>query len=300
MCIMMGFSRFLVACLPEVYVTLGEKVAACAINDAVDMDVLFAISFRRGHIFTLTEEAMALFANYHDEEVLKFRKTELFDDNKSMIKSKSIGIVLRVAAVQCALRHSLNALLDASSEEVIAPEASEIEDADVAENVADTERTSFALLEEDDSNKVHVDTALVSINHDDIQRAITIVKYSVNCLFELVNSTNNAIRKSAKRCLEMPDVENIDMDFLIHHKNKVQKLYSDATNYEISTSTITKNHVYPQIGAKPTSKDAWKFLRGLENHGIGKLTERNEKFVLTNPENIQSAEKLANFRALGL
>ena len=90
------------------------------------------------------------------------------------------------------------------------------------------------------------------------------------------------------------------MDFLIHHKNKVQKLYSDATNYEISTSTITKNHVYPQIGAKPTSKDAWKFLRGLENHGIGKLTERNEKFVLTNPENIQSAEKLANFRALGL
>ena len=175
-------------------------------HDAVDMDVLFATmynSFRRGHIFTLTEEAMALFANYHDEEVLKFRKTELFDDNKSMIKSKSIGIVLRVAAVQCALRHSLNALLDASSEEVIAPEASEIEDADVAENVADTERTSFALLEEDDSNKVHVDTALVSINHDDIQRAITIVKYSVNCLFELVNSTNNAIRKSAKKCLEM-------------------------------------------------------------------------------------------------
>ena len=50
---------------------------------------------------------MDVFKDFHDNDALAFRMNDVFDDTKSMIKSKSLGQVLRIAGIQCALRLSL-------------------------------------------------------------------------------------------------------------------------------------------------------------------------------------------------
>ena len=140
-----------------------------------------------------------------------------------MIISKSIGNVLRVAGVQCALRIALEAFRK--------------------DKIIDTEDLRIQLI--------------------DKERAIVIVKYSVECLISLIDSTSTACQSnSVKRPSEMPDSEVIDSEFLQTHKNKIQKL-SQLESQSVPFSTITGNHLHPQTGGKANSEDATKFLRGL-------------------------------------
>ena len=70
--------RFLVSTPEEVYVKLQDKIIAAETLDGLEMSKLFALVFQTffkdGCIFKLSEEAMVLFASYHDQEVLEFRK----------------------------------------------------------------------------------------------------------------------------------------------------------------------------------------------------------------------------------
>ena len=121
-----GFmARFLVATPSEVYIPLSEKLNAK--NDAViDMKaVLMNVQnlFKDGHQFHLTTQAMEIFEDFHDNFVLKTREENKFEDAKTMILSKAVGNILRVAAVQCAMR-----IANTSNEE----EADLLEDAQIS------------------------------------------------------------------------------------------------------------------------------------------------------------------------
>ena len=100
--------RFLVATPEEEYVTMEQKISASKRTTEVDIqlifDKIFNLFFENGHTFELDDEALKIFSTYHDKDVLEFRKTDVFEDVKSMIKSKSIGNLLRTTAIQCALR----------------------------------------------------------------------------------------------------------------------------------------------------------------------------------------------------
>ena len=162
--------RFLVSTPEEVYVKLQDKIIAAETLDGLEMSKLFALVFQTffkdGCILKLSEEAMVLFASYHDQEVLEFRKKDKFEDIKSMIMSKSIGNVLRVAGIQCALRIALEAFKK--------------------DKTIDTEDLQIQLI--------------------DMERAVVIVKYSVECLISLIDSTSTACQsKGVKRPREMPD-----------------------------------------------------------------------------------------------
>ena len=117
---------------------------------------------------------MDLFASYHDQEVLEFRKKNKYEDIKGMIMSKSIVNVLRVAGIQCALRVALEAFRK--------------------DKIIDTEDLQIQLI--------------------DMGRAVVIVKYSVDCLISLIYSTSTAYQsKGVKRPSEMPYPEVMDSEF---------------------------------------------------------------------------------------
>ena len=113
-----GFlQRFLIATPAEVYITLQQKVDSAKETDPINMDNILALlykNFENGWQFKLSAVAMSLFTNYHDNEVLQYRKKDKFEETKSTIKTKSIGNVLRVAGVQCDLRRALHAHIDLS------------------------------------------------------------------------------------------------------------------------------------------------------------------------------------------
>ena len=101
--------RFLVATPDEVFVGLDEKIEASKEQDAVNMRRIIRRlykKFRTGCIFVFNEEALDLFKNY-DQEVLDARKEDRFDDMKSMVLAKSVNNLIRVSAIQCALRSAV-------------------------------------------------------------------------------------------------------------------------------------------------------------------------------------------------
>ena len=102
-----GFmARFLVATPSEVYIPLSQKMNADTAN-TVDMKAIFQNihdCFKHGHQFQLTTEALEVFEDFHDNFVLKKREYDKYEDSLTMILSKAVGNLLRVAAIQCAMR----------------------------------------------------------------------------------------------------------------------------------------------------------------------------------------------------
>ena len=122
-----------------------------------------------------------------------------------------------------------------------------------------------------------VDIDDLVITGDDMERALTIVDYSVRCLFALIDATGSK-NQPTKRKLEMPSEKEIDEDFIMIHKLKVKKLFNSSIDGEIMVANVTKNHIYPQIGHKPSSEDARTFLKGLEMNGVGTLKPGGKVF----------------------
>ena len=119
-----------------------------------------------------------------------------------------------------------------------------------------------------------------------MERAITLVTYSVNCLIALIDSTKQNNSTGLKRHIEMPAPESIDEEFLMVHKAKIRKIFTQNSR-SVPVSAITRNHMCPQIGGKNGSAEAKRFLKGLELNGLGKLTVENDKpvFIVTDKEN---------------
>lgn len=256
--------RFLVATPKERYTTPSEKITASKEQDNLNMQTIFNkifnTFFKQGFTFKLDQDALKVFESYHDNDVLEFRKNDVFEDTKSMIKSKSIGNVLRIAGIQSAVRSAIQ-----SNEDGL------------------------------------IDLSCVEVTTIDIERALNLVNYSVECLFSLIDATNSSKSKGVKRMREMPEPEAMDEEFLMLHKSKIQKLYK-YDSHEVPMSTITRNHLYPQIGGKSNVDEAKKFLKGLEKNGLGSIREEssNKKwiFILKDKENIPSDNNI--FKRLGI
>ena len=255
--------RFLIATSSEVYISLKEKIECASKPDELDAKDLIHTLFRcfnDGFEFIFSEKALEKLCKYHDDVVLEFRKQDKYEDTKSMIMSKSISNVIRVSGIQSAVRGMIDALKKDEVNDVIDLQVEEI----------------------------------------DIERALTIVKYSVDCMFALIDVTMG--KRSLKRHAEIPDVEVMDAEFLIQHKSKIQRMYAQETR-RIPFSQITRNHIYPQVGGKCNKDNAKKFLMGLEKFGIGTLHQGDgEKpvFELTDKENIPTPELRDLYLQLGI
>ena len=103
----------------------------------------------------------------------------------------------------------------------------------------------------------------------------------------------------------LPDPEVMDSEFLQIHKSKIQKLFQ-LDSQSVPFSTITRDHLYPQIGGKANSEDAKKFLRGLQLNGIGTFhkkelnVSKKPVFIVNKKENVSSPSKINLYNRLGL
>ena len=127
-----GFlTRFLVATPQEIFTKLGDKIAAGDEDDTVDMQLIMNIiynKFKTGCTFKLSKEALRRLSDYHDDDVIVQRMNDKYDDLKGSLLSKSISNVLRVAAVQCALRYEAEKAMNITDDDVFPPTNDEFTD----------------------------------------------------------------------------------------------------------------------------------------------------------------------------
>ena len=292
-----GFlGRFLVATPKEEYITLSEKNNSVdEIDDPISVlniqelfNRVYEKFFKDGAIFKLNDMATKLFENYHDNDVLLVRQNDPFDEGRVSILSKSIGQVLRIAGIQCAMRicSELNETLINVSILYGSNFSNDLMLVDT-ESAGENVSNGMQVPQQKAENFVHV------VNEDDMKRAITLTKYSVQCLFAIIDANQNTekVGKPPKRralYLSMPSPDTMDEDFLLLHKCKIQKLFHSVIDDQLKLSKITKNHMTPQIGGRSDSNDVNKFLKGLEKHGLGTLVESTQHsyFQIADKENI--------------
>ena len=107
------YQRFLLSLPREVYVKIDQKKDLLAKNETLlDMKITLEQIYTRcsqGNVrLTLTEDAKKLYEEHHDS-IVDFRKEDPFEEARLSIKSKSLGLAMRLSGVislmRCALNH---------------------------------------------------------------------------------------------------------------------------------------------------------------------------------------------------
>ena len=114
-----------------------------------------------------------------------------------------------------------------------------------------------------------------------MQCAINIVKYSVNYILSLIDSTKmvnerkSLHSKGVKRTAPMPNPDVMDPEYIVNNRHKVQKIFNEQKSGErkLLLSRITKMHWYPQCAGVKGAEPAINFLQGLERNGLGRYVE---------------------------
>ena len=158
------FQRFLLSVPEEVFITIDEK-KKCKSNQAkiIDMQKVFNIIYNRCHKkqvhLQLDEEAKKLYDLFHDE-IVNFRKTDRFEESRLSVKSKSLGMVLRVAAVINLMNSALFEMknIDYIDENKISKAAFEMATKIVSSSVS----TAFALLPKEAHQKTSKKSSFTS------------------------------------------------------------------------------------------------------------------------------------------
>ena len=186
---------------------------------------------------------------YHDE-VVKFRLGKKAEPFMRSIKSKSIGILLRLAGVMNLLRNATRAI---NSKEF--PQYDNM------------------------------------INSKDIERAIQIVRYSVETSSVIAKVSKNAeVTKimSAKNKEPVPEPENFTMEYLLAYIKVTRRILKKE---EISVSAITRDKIYPHSSDESGAHIARKFLFGLVVLGLGELFDNGKIFKRYHPDDEFCADK---------
>ena len=329
------YPRFLIATPKEVFTKFGDKFRHSEQEDNVDMQQIVQMIYDKHHekkrnSIKITPAAIDILADYHDNVVVKYREENPFDETKTMLLAKSMSNVIRVAAIQSAIRVAMiqyreefdNVMQDVeacsnhfSDDEVISTGVSlsnatkeddnEFSSSSPSSNVeADSNHLSEANESSSSSRTVNVtetrEESASSIDHItavDMKRALQLVTYSVNCTALLCSAELPIKTKKADRKLPSPNL--IGDEFIIMNKMKIRKMYSHKLkiNNCIPCSVVTRDHLYPQYGGMTGKDVATNFLQCLQKKGLGVLYAEEAKpyfqFVDINDTENQTPEVLS-------
>ena len=203
------FPRFLLSIPPEKGVFIHEKKELLkASNSIIELRPLLASIYKRcsenAKKLIIAHDATHIYDQYHDE-VVTFRLENKGEPFLRSVKSKSLGILLRLGGVMSLMR---NACKTINSEEI--PQYND------------------------------------SINSEDLNRALQIVRYSVETCFSIVKVnkkigiTKNLIIGKNKE--PVPEPENFTMDYIMCNAKITKRILKKP---EISVSLITRDKIYP-------------------------------------------------------
>ena len=161
------------------------------------------------------------------------------------MKSKSLGILLRLAGVINLLR---NAAKSKHSEEIP--------------------------VYDDSITKVDFGRALQVVRYS-IETSFAIVKVN-----KKIGVTKHIINSKNKEPVPA-EAENCSMDYLIANARVTKRIQKKS---EISVSAITRDKIYPHVGDDSGAHIARKFLNGLVVLGFGELVENSKIFKRYHPD----------------
>ena len=248
------FQRFLVSCPPEIPVLMADKIAM--INEGKELINLKSVlqkiydrCVRREEVrLELDEEAVLLYNSHHDY-VQRFRMSNENQARSRSIQSKSVGLLLRLAGVANILRNGVNEV-----------------------NFQPTEMQA---------TYIHDDT----INKIDMQRALTIVKCSVETSTAVTNhltdnSSKTVVNRESRNFIPIPENENMTMDYLLS-KNVVRITRKILSKEKVEQSKVNRDKVYPHTKNVETQGAQFgnKFLSGMVVLGLGEFTGNGRQRV---------------------
>ena len=259
------FQRFLLSYPPEKPVMMQEKKQLMLVeNEITDLREIFIRIYKRctnrvnqssdgvdnqsvSVRLELDEDAMKVYDVHHDE--FQHKKGE-YDNTERSIRSKSIGLLLRLAGISNLIRNAVEELK--SDEDTFQPD-----------NV---------------------------ISKTDINRALTIVRYGVETSIAMAkSSTKQTSKKVGKRdsreFVPIPEVENMSMDYLLENIRHTRNI---LTKENLDMSKVNRDKLYPHTSSSKTqgSVYGYKFVGGIIALGFGELqgTGRQRVFHRFKPE----------------
>ena len=247
------FQRFLVSCPPEIPVLMADKIAMInedkrLINLKSVLQAIYDRCVRREEVrLELDEEAVLLYNSHHDD-VQRFRMSENQAQSRS-IQSKSVGLLLRLAGIANVLRNGVK-------------------------------EVNFQPTEMQDTY-MHDNT----INKIDMERALKIVKYSVETSIAVmnhlsVNPSKTVNRGESRNFVPIPEIENMSMDYLVS-KNVIRITRKLLSKEKVEQSKVNRDKVYPHTKNVETQGAQFgnKFLSGLVAMGFGEFTGNGRQRV---------------------
>ena len=246
------YQRFLLTIPRERGVFIEEKkmLLQRTNKEAITMKLIFENIYARCQKhevnLKLDPEASMLYDEYHDD-VVRFRLSSDCSFSSS-VKSKSLGIVLRLSGVMSLLR---NALQQVCSDELLS--------FDEIITSVDFKRS-------------------LSIVRSSVDSSIALIKN--RCPSDVYNKRN-----PAKIRIPVPEPENCTVEYLRSHARIVRKILSKE---EIAVSLITRDKLYPTNGNDTGAHIARKFLNGLVFLGLGELKDNGKTFKRNNVNIVDS------------
>ena len=237
----------------------------------------FCVIFRL--VVPLKSEAERLYDLHHDE-VVDYRQTDLYEEKKVSIKSKSIGLALRLSGAICLLRNYCEWDKEKKS----------LADEIVAES-DDDQLISGQIPEENEVNEEEEEIRY-DITGEDFKMALGLTKYSVKTSIALLSAEVPGMCKSTKQRVPkntiktpIPEPENCSMEYLLLESRHAKKYLSTSN---VSMTDAIRNKWYPSddsidkmslpAGSGLGRVKGMKFVRGLQELGLGVLSPGKNHF----------------------
>ena len=257
------FARLLVSNPDERFVTMEKKVElikanARQINMKKVLQSIYQRCVEEGIEVLLDEDAKKLYDTLHDE-IVQYRKDHKGHKFEKSIKSKSLGMVLRVSGVMSILRNA----------------------------IAGTTDTIISREDMERSLKVVRHCQLNSLS-------IAEGKSSSACSSSVEKNSKQGTRYTRDK-IPMPPPEDFNIDYLL--SVNPQKTRNLLMVPEIKLRKITQNKMYPSVpdnDLREGSMIARNFVQGLVVIGLGEVDKNTKSFRRFHPddENCHNPEKL--------
>ena len=287
------FQRFMTSVPKEMMVKRSEKKAMkkeYEDKSMLDMKNLLELLYKDGSkkqikmVIMVGSEAERLYDAHHDEAV-DFRSNDLFEERKVSVKSKAVGLAMRLAGVICLMR--------VYAERALHTTESEIEHEEKDEDKPDTQELDESILPAGQSSPVREtiqdkeedDDMIIEVTDGDFEMAVCLTQYSVSTSFALFsgeegfnifNESKTKKKKIQQPKPPIPEPENVTMEYLLKQITFTQKFLNVPI---VSMSEATRNKWYPPTDEKGEGRvKSFKFASGLQHLGLGCLSPGKKHF----------------------
>ena len=243
------YQRFLISVPQEVFIKRQDKMKIrdqqiALINMRDVLQYIYNMCSEKDIQLKFSEEGELLYEKHHDS-IVEFRQEDVFEEAKLSIKSKSLGLLMRISGVISLLRLA-------------------------------TENLPCSGM------KQACDPCEILVHKNDAEMALKIVDYSVNNAFALLPKIQEVSRKSStiKMKSPLPEPENLTMEYLRQYERVTKRLLSEKS---IPLATVSKNKIYPIVNNVMGSHIANKFVNGIVKLGFGQVSPSSKSFKRYHP-----------------